>query len=60
MEASDILKMIEDTFYNQFFIVEFIVSDDNSTMQDVIKNPLIGVWGQVMKTSKVKLYEEIQ
>ena len=26
MEASDILKMVEDAFYNRFFIVDVIVS----------------------------------
>ena len=58
MEASDILKMVEDAFYNQFFIVDVIVSDDDSTMQAVLKHPLIGVRGQVLKTSKVKIDEE--
>ena len=32
MEAPDILKIVEDTFYNRFFIVDFIVSDNDSTM----------------------------
>ena len=32
MEASDIFKMVEDAFYNRFFIVDGIVSDDDSTM----------------------------
>ena len=58
MKASAILKMVEDAFYNRFFIVEVIVSEDGSTMQAVLKHPLIGVRGQVLKTSKVKLDEE--
>ena len=49
MEASAILKMVEDTFYNRFLIVEVIVSDDDSTMRDVIKHPSIGAQGQVLK-----------
>ena len=32
MEASAILKMVEDALYNRFFIVDVIVSDDESTM----------------------------
>ena len=59
MEASDILNMVEDAFYNRFFIIEFIVSDNDSTMQAMLKHPLIGVRGKVLKTSKVKLDEEI-
>ena len=49
MEASAILKMVEDTFYNRFLIVEVIVSDDDSTMRAVLKHPSIGVQGQVLK-----------
>ena len=59
MEASTILKMVEDAFYNIFFIVDVIVSDDDSTMLAVLKHPSIGVWGQFLKTSKEKLDEEI-
>ena len=59
MEASAILKMVEDAFYNRYFIVDVIVSDNNSTMRAVLKHPLIGVRGQVLKTSKGKLDEEI-
>ena len=32
MEASAILNMVEDSFYNCFFIIYVIVSDDDSTM----------------------------
>ena len=59
MEASAILKMAEDAFYNRFFIIDVIISDDDSTMQDVLRHPLIGDRGQVLKTSKEKLDEEI-
>ena len=59
MEASAILKMVEDAFYNKFFIFGVIVSDDGSTMRAVLKHPSIGVRGQVMKTSKGKLDTEI-
>ena len=59
MGASAILKMVEDALYNIFFIIEIIVSDDDSTMQDVLKHPLISVSGQVLNTPKVKLDEEI-
>ena len=58
MEASAILKMIEDAFYNRSFIVDIIVSDDDSKMRDVLKFPLIGVRGKFLKTSKGKLEEE--
>ena len=43
MEASDILMIVEDEFYNQFFIVDIIVSDDERTIQAVLKHPSIGV-----------------
>ena len=59
MEAYDILKLVEDAFYNQFFIVDVIVSDDDSTIISVIKHPSIGVRGQVLKTSKGNFDEEI-
>ena len=59
MEASAILKVVEDALYNRAFVVGVIVSDDNSIMQSVLKHHLIGVRGQVLKTSKGKLDEEI-
>ena len=55
MEASDILKIVEDAFYNRFFIVDIIVRDDERTMQAVLKHPSIGVQGLFMKTPKGKL-----
>ena len=51
--------MIEDALYSRVFIVDVIVSDDNRKMRAVIKHPLVGVWGQFLKTSKGKLDEEI-
>ena len=59
MEASTILKMVEDAFYNSFVIIDVIVSDNDSTMRSVIKHPSIGVQGQVLKSYKGKLDEEI-
>ena len=59
MEASAILKMVEDAYYNHFFIIDVIVSNDDSTMRAVLKNPIIGVRGQFIKTSKGKLDVQI-
>ena len=53
------LKMVEDSFCNRFFIVDVIVIDDDSTMQAVLKYPQICVRGKVLKTLKGKLDEEI-
>ena len=43
MEASTILKMADDAFYNRFFIIDLIVSDDDSTIRALIKHPPKGV-----------------
>ena len=59
MEASAILKMVEDALYNRFFIIDVIISDDDSTMRAVLKHTFIGVRGRVLKSSKRKLDEEI-
>ena len=32
MEASSILKMVEDAFYNRFFIIDAIFRENDSTM----------------------------
>ena len=32
IEASAILKMVEDAFYNRFFIIDVIVIDDDRTV----------------------------
>ena len=59
MEASTILKMVENVFYNCFFIIDVIVGNDDSTMRYELKHPSIGVQGQVLKSSKGKIDEEI-
>ena len=59
MEASAILKMVEDAFYNLFSIIDVIFRNDGSTIRAVIKHPYKGAQVQVMKSSKVKLDEEI-
>ena len=59
MEASAILKMVEDAFYNRFFIIYVIVSDDDSTMRAVLKHPSKGAQGQVLKSLKGNLRVDI-
>ena len=59
MEPSALLKMVEDAFYNNFCIIDVIVSDNDSTMQYVLNHTSIGVRGQVLKISQRKLDEEI-
>ena len=51
--------MIEYAIYHRDFIVDVIVSDNDSKMRSFLKHPLIGFRGQVLKTSKGKLDEEI-
>ena len=51
--------MVEDAYYNRFFIIDVIFSDNDSTMQAVLKNPSIGVQGQILKISKGKLDVQI-
>ena len=57
MEDSAIMKMVEDALYNRFFIIYFIVSDDDSTMRAVLKHPSKGARGQVLRSFKEKLDE---
>ena len=59
MDTYAILKMVEDAFYNIFLIIDIIVSNNDSTMRSVLKHPSKGAQGQVLKSSKGKLYEEI-
>ena len=59
MEASSIMKMAEDAFYNRLFIIDVIIRYDDSTMRAVLKHPSKGAQGQVLKSSKVKLHDEI-
>ena len=51
--------MVEDAYYNRFFIIDVIVRDNNSTVRAMLKHPSIGVRGQVLKTSKGKLDVQI-
>ena len=51
--------MVEVAFYNRFFIIGVIVGNDDSTMQAVLKHPSKGARGQVIKSSKGKLHEDI-
>ena len=59
METSAILKMVENAFYNRFFIIDVIFSNYDSTIRSMIKHPYKGARGQVLKSSKGKLDEEI-
>ena len=59
MEAYAIFQMVEDTFYNHFFIIDVIVSNDDSIIQAVLNHQPIDFLGQVQKSSKGKLDEEI-
>ena len=59
MEAYEIMKMVEDAFYNRFFIIDVIVSDNDSTMQFLAKYPSRGAQGQVLKLPKAEIDEEI-
>ena len=59
MEASAILNMVEEVFYNSFFIIYVIISDDDRKIQAVINNPYKGSRGQVLKSTKGKFDEEI-
>ena len=53
------MKMVEDAFYNCFFITDITVADNDSTMRAVLKHPSKGSQGQVLESSKGKLDEEI-
>ena len=49
IEASAILKIVENALYNHFFIIDVIVSDDDSKMRSVLNHPCKGDQGQVLK-----------
>ena len=53
------MKMLEDAFYNLFFIVDVIVSTYDSTMRAVLKHPYKVARGKVLKTLKGNLHTEI-
>ena len=54
MEASAILKMVEDALYNQFIIIDVIVRFNERKIKSVIKHPSKCAQGQVLKSSKGK------
>ena len=51
--------MVEDALYNHFFIIDVIIADNESKMQDVLKHPSKGAQGKFLKSLKIKLDEEI-
>ena len=57
MEASAIMKMVEDALYYQIIIIDVIVSVNDRKIQYVLKHPSKGAQGQVLKSSKGKLDE---
>ena len=59
MDASAVLKMVEDALYVGFLIIYVTVSGDYITMQSVIKHPYKGAQGQVINLSNRKLDREI-
>ena len=59
MGAGAILKMVEYAFCHHCFIMDEIVSYDDSTMQAVLKHQSIGAHGEVMRSPKGKIDEEI-
>ena len=59
MEASAILKIVEDALYNRFFIIDAIVSDYDNTMRAGLKHLSKGDRGQVLKSPKGKLHTDI-
>ena len=58
MEASAILNMVEDAFYNCFFIIDVNVRNNDITMRAVLNHPSSGARGQVLNSSKGKLDTE--
>ena len=45
MEASAIMKMVEDALYNRFFIISVMVSKYDTTMRAVLRHPSKGARG---------------
>ena len=60
MEASVILKMVEAELYNSFFIIKFIVRNNDRKIQAVIKFLYNFAWVQFMKSSKEKYMRKFQ
>ena len=59
MEVSEIVNMVEDAYYNCFFIIDVIVRNYEIKMRAVLKHPSKGDRGQVLNSSKGKIDEEI-
>ena len=59
MDVGAIMDMVEDEFHHCCLIIDVIVSNGESKMRDVLKYLLIVSRGQVLKSSKGKLDEEI-
>ena len=59
MKADVVLKILEDTLLHLYFIIYVIVSEYEIKIQDVIKHLLMGARGQLLKSSKGKLDDEI-
>ena len=59
MDADAILKIVEDAFHHRRFIIDVIVSNNDSTMQTVFNNSTRGDRVQVLDSFKVKFDEEI-
>ena len=55
MGFGEILNMLENAFHNLCFIIDVIVSDNDSTMIYVINNPSRGALRKVLNLSKGKL-----
>ena len=47
MKAGTIMNMVEEELHHHYFIIGFIVSNNYSTIQDVLKHP--GARDQVLK-----------
>ena len=52
------MKMVEDTFRNHCFIIDVILSGNDSTMRDVLKYPSKDIQCKAIKSPKQKLDEE--
>ena len=48
MDSSAILKLVYDAFCNRFFIIDFIVRNNDSTMRAVLNHTSKGSRGQVL------------
>ena len=53
------MNMVENKFYNHFFIIDVIVSDNDNTIRAVLKHPHKCSQGQVLNSSKGNLDEQI-